>query len=135
MQTNLFLLWGVTPKSCAGVASIIGSAVAAIPHPFTKIVGSALTIPDLVFDVAKMKTDPTVGSAYHVGIDFPNQLGKIIPGKYDDAVLYALNALSVYDDLPIDSSSPRTEKQPPTSQISTTYVKQPIIVPTKKPLP
>ena len=83
----------------AAAISLTGSAVGMVPHIYTKIAGTALTIPDQIYDWAEAIDEPKNSNTAHVILDYPELLGKIIPGKVDDVVLKAGNLVSNVDDL------------------------------------
>ena len=83
----------------AAAISLAGSAVGMVPHIYTKIAGTALTIPDQIYDWAEAIDEPKNSNTAHVVLDYPELLGKIIPGKVDDVILKAGNLVSNVDDL------------------------------------
>lgn len=83
----------------AAAISLAGSAVGMVPHIYTKIADIALTIPDQIYDWAEAIDEPKNSNTAHVILDYPELLGKIIPGKVDDVVLKAGNLVSNVDDL------------------------------------
>lgn len=89
----------MTRSQNAVAISLAGSAISAVPHVYTKIAGTALTIPDQIYDWASAIDEPKNSNTAHVVLDYPELLGKVIPGKVDDVVLKVGNLVSNVDDL------------------------------------
>ena len=127
-----------THSQNAAAISLAGSAIGMVPHIYTKIAGAALTIPDQIYDWAEAIDKPKNSDTAHVILDYPELLGKMIPGKVDDIVLKAGNLVSNVDDLAstggknifgfLDGPKNRLAIQYNRSkpQISSTYVYKPI---------
>ena len=127
-----------THSQNAAAISLAGSAVGMAPHIYTKIAGAALTIPDQIYDWAEAIDEPKNSNTAHVVLDYPELLGKIIPGKVDDIVLKAGNLVSNADDLastggsnifsfldgPENKLAIQYDRSKP--QVSSTYVRKPI---------
>lgn len=87
-----------TRQQLASGTSIVGTALSLVPHPVTRVSGAVLNIPDQVYDLAALSAEPSMSNAGHVAVDYPELVGKIIPGKWDDAVLAGLKTISTIDD-------------------------------------
>lgn len=78
----------------ASFASVIGGAINFIPHPYAKVVGTALQLPDLYYDVKSNVNNPFSKTNYvHTGLDILNQIKHIIPGNIDDIILQLPGAI------------------------------------------
>ena len=89
----------MTHSQNAAAISLAGSAIGAVPHTYTKIIGTALTIPDQIYDWAATIDEPKNSNTVHVILDYPELLGKVIPGNVDDIILQAGKLVSNVDDL------------------------------------
>lgn len=87
-----------TPSQDAAGLSLIGSWLQLFPFTQTKILGAAMQTPDLVLDAAAAIDDPKVSTIGHNVIDYAPYIAKLIPGKYDDYILKALNLVGNTDD-------------------------------------
>lgn len=120
----------------AAANSVLGSFTTFIPG-VGPVVSALTSIPDQIYDWAEFIDKPKNSNAVHVALDYPELLGKIIPGPVDDAVLKVGNLVSNADDLAstggknifsfLDSPENRLATQYDRSkpQISSTYVYKP----------
>ncbi len=70
-----------TRQQLASGISIVGTGVSLVPHPVARVSGAVLNIPDQVYDLAALGAEPSVSNAGHVAVDYPELVGKAIPGK------------------------------------------------------
>lgn len=126
-----------TNSQNAAKTSIAGSAIGLIPNTYTRIIGGALSIPDKIYDWAAVIDEPKNSNIAHVVLDYPELLGKIIPGKIDDVVLKVGNLAANIDDAAsagdknifkfLDSPEKRyvSKFTEPKIQVDNTYVHKP----------
>lgn len=57
-----------------------------------------MMVPDQIYDWANLVSDPSLSNGIHTALDYPDLIGKIIPGKKDDIILKGLNIVSNIDD-------------------------------------
>lgn len=64
---------------------LLGGGVSLIPHPYAKIAGVLLQLPDMYYDIKDNINNPYNKTDWiHTTLDFGSQLRHIIPGQIDD---------------------------------------------------
>lgn len=74
--------------------SAIGTGLQWVPHPITRVVGAALTIPDTYYDTKDFIQDPTVENGTSLLLDIPAKIPNV-PGYVDDI----MRGVSIADDV------------------------------------
>lgn len=70
----------------ASSLSAVGGIVSSLPHPVTKVIGTAMQTPDIILDSTEYINNPNSTDATHLVLDGGDLIKHIIPGNIDDIV-------------------------------------------------